>query len=243
MNRFLDIGAVADETAMATSSLLYVTLTTCLLLTQHLGNVPATSRHGHYDSRTTASSTKSTTSSAANGRRHYAVTRNPGGGTLTPSDHKLVTLDFDLHALRGLRRRQERARDSEAETRLATHFLVRDSTYRTMYREYLEVYLADLPQRGTTTNQRCMSTLHSALEAAADSIGYMPLVKHGKKVDPELSRLSYEQRQLRQLIYNDHTQDVNALRTKRNRLLHRIRERSNALAGAFIDEKLAIIEQ
>ncbi|RMX63186.1 hypothetical protein KXD40_006724 [Peronospora effusa] len=91
-----------------------------------------------------------------------------------------------------------------------------------MYREYLEVYLADLPQRGTTTNQLCMRTLHSALEAAADSVGYMPLVKHGKEVDPELSRLSYEQRQLRQLIYNDHTQDVNVLRTKRNRLLHRI---------------------
>ncbi|UIZ22878.1 hypothetical protein KXD40_003787 [Peronospora effusa] len=71
----------------------------------------------------------------------------------------------------------------------------------------------------------------------------MPLVKHGKEVDPEISRLSYEQRQLRQLIYNDHTQDVNALRTKRNRLLHRIRERSKALAGAFIDEKLVIIEQ
>ena len=71
----------------------------------------------------------------------------------------------------------------------------------------------------------------------------MPLVKHGKEVDPELSRLLYEQRQLRQLIYNDHTQDVKALRTKRNRLLHRIRERSKALAGAFIEEKLAIIEQ
>ncbi|KAL3659646.1 hypothetical protein V7S43_015321 [Phytophthora oleae] len=71
----------------------------------------------------------------------------------------------------------------------------------------------------------------------------MPLVNHTKEVDPELSRLSYEQRQLRQLIYNDHKQDVKALRTKRNRLLHRIQERSKALAGAFIDEKLAIIEQ
>ena len=71
----------------------------------------------------------------------------------------------------------------------------------------------------------------------------MPLVNQGKEVDPELSRLSYEQRQLRQLIYNDHTQDIKALRTKRNRLLHRIQECSKALAGAFMDEKLAIIEQ
>ena len=71
----------------------------------------------------------------------------------------------------------------------------------------------------------------------------MPLVNHGKEVDPELSRLSYEQRQLRQLIYNDHTQDIKALWTKRNRLLHRIQECSKALAGAFMDEKLAIIEQ
>ena len=79
MNRFLDNGAVADGTAMATSSLLSVMLTIFLSLTQHLGNVRATSRHGHYDLRTTASSTKTTTSSAANGRRHYAVTRNPEG--------------------------------------------------------------------------------------------------------------------------------------------------------------------
>ena len=134
MNRFLDNGAVADGTASATSSFLSVMQTICLSLTQHVGNVRATSRHGHYDLRTTASSTKTTTSSAANGRRHYAVTRNPGGGTLTPSDHKLVTLDFDLRALREQRRRQERTRDSEAETRLATHFLVCDSTYRTLYR-------------------------------------------------------------------------------------------------------------
>ncbi|KAG1701456.1 hypothetical protein DVH05_010762 [Phytophthora capsici] len=71
----------------------------------------------------------------------------------------------------------------------------------------------------------------------------MPLVNHTKVVDPELARLSHEQRHLWQLIYDDHKQDVKALRTKRNRLLHRIQERSKALAGAFIDEKLAIIEQ
>ena len=101
MYRFLNNGAVADGTAMATSSLLSVMLTICLSLTQHLGNVRATSRHRHYNLWTTASSTKSTSSSAANGRRHYAVTRNPGGSTHTPSDHELVTLDFDLRALRG----------------------------------------------------------------------------------------------------------------------------------------------
>jgi len=71
----------------------------------------------------------------------------------------------------------------------------------------------------------------------------MPLVRHSKQVNSELSRLSYEQRHLRQLIYNDHTQDVTALRTKRNRLLHRIQARSKALARALIDEKLAVIEQ
>ena len=94
-----------------------------------------------------------------------------------------------------------------------------------------------------TTNQRWTTTLHSALKAAEDSVGYMPLVRHSKQVDPELSRLSYEQRHLRQLIYNDHTQDVTALRTKRNRLLHRIQTRSKALARALIDEKLAVIKK
>lgn len=71
----------------------------------------------------------------------------------------------------------------------------------------------------------------------------MPLVNHTKVEDPELFRLSYEQRQLRQLIHNDHKQDIKALRTKRNRLLHRIQDRSNDLTGAFIDKKLGIIEQ
>ncbi|KAK1946811.1 Craniofacial development protein 2 [Phytophthora citrophthora] len=165
------------------------------------------------------------------------------GSTLTPSDHKLVTLDFDLRALRGLRRRHEQAHSGETETRLATHLLVRDSKYRTMYRQLLEKNLADLPEHRTTTDQHWTITLNSALEAAADSVGYMPLINHTKVVDPELSRLSYEQRQLRQLIYNDHKQEVKALRTKRNRLLHQIQERSKALARALIDEKLAIIEQ
>ncbi|POM72235.1 EndonucleaseReverse transcriptase, partial [Phytophthora palmivora] len=45
------------------------------------------------------------------------------GSILTPSDHKLVTLDFDLRALRGLRRHQEQTHNNEAETRLATHLL------------------------------------------------------------------------------------------------------------------------
>ena len=71
----------------------------------------------------------------------------------------------------------------------------------------------------------------------------MPFVTHNKEVNPDLSRLSYEQRQLRQLIYNDHRQDVTGLHLRRNWLLHQIRERSKALARAFIDDKLAIIEQ
>ena len=61
-------------------------------------------------------------------------------------------------------------------------------------------------------NQRWTTTLNSALEAAADSVGYIPLVTHTKVVDPELLSLSFEQRQLQQLIYNDHRQDVKNLR-------------------------------
>ncbi|RQM13383.1 hypothetical protein DD237_006674 [Peronospora effusa] len=164
-------------------------------------------------------------------------------GILTPSDHKLVTLDFNLSALRGLRRRQEQVRSSDAETRLATHLLVRDSKYRTLYRQVLAYNLAGLPHQRTTSDQRWTTILHFALEAAADSVGYKPLVRHYKEVDPDLFRLSYEQRQLRQLIYNEHRQDVKALRFRRNRLLHWIRDGSKAFARAFIDEKIATIEQ
>ena len=147
-------------------------------------------------------------------------------------DRKLVTLDFDL---RGRRRRQEQARTNEAETRLAAHLLVRDSKYRTLYRQLLAHNLADLLQQRKNMDQRWTTTLNSALEAAADSVGHMPLVTHTKEVDPEISRLSYEQRQLRQLIYNSHRQDVKGFRLRRNRLLHQIRERSKALARAFVD--------
>ena len=63
---------------MAIYSPLSMTLTIYSLLIQHSENARATSRHGHFDSRTTASSTKSTTSSAVNGRRNYAATHNLG---------------------------------------------------------------------------------------------------------------------------------------------------------------------
>ncbi|CAH0521940.1 unnamed protein product [Peronospora belbahrii] len=135
------------------------------------------------------------------------------GGTLTPSDDKLVTLDLDLRALRELRRRQEQARSSEAETLLATHFLAHDSRYRTLHRQLLDKNLADLPQQRKIANQHWTTTLHSTLQAAKDSFGYMPLAHHTKVVVLELSCLSYEQRHLRQLIYNDHTQDGTALHT------------------------------
>ncbi|POM72236.1 RxLR effector candidate protein [Phytophthora palmivora] len=62
----------------------------------------------------------------------------------------------------------------------------------------------------------------------------MPLLTQTKEVNPELSRLSYEQH---------HKQDAKGLRINRNRLLLRIQERSKDIAGASIDEKLAIIEQ
>ncbi|OWZ09125.1 RxLR effector protein [Phytophthora megakarya] len=175
--------------------------------------------------------------------KRLCVNAQSWGGTLTPSDHKLVTLDFDFRALQGLRRQQEQSRSNNSDTHLATHLLVRDDKYRSLYRQLLAKNLADLPQYRTTMDQRWGATLNTALEAAADSVGYMPLVNHTKVVDPELSRLSYEQRQLRQLIYNDHKKDVTTLRSKRNKLLHRIQDRNKALAGAFIDEKLAAIEQ
>ncbi|KAG3113798.1 hypothetical protein PI125_g7006 [Phytophthora idaei] len=100
-----------------------------------------------------------------------------------------------------------------------------------------------MPRQQLSTDQRWAATLNTALDAAADSVGYLPFVNHVKVVDLELSRLSYERRQLRQLIYDDQTKVVKALRTKRNRLLHQIRRRSQALAKASIDEKLEVIEQ
>ncbi|POM63001.1 RxLR effector candidate protein [Phytophthora palmivora] len=151
-------------------------------------------------------------------------------GILTLSAHKLVTLDSDLLALRGLRQRQEQAHNSEAESRLATHLLVRDRKYRSLYRQLLERNLVGLPQQRTNMDQHWTTTLNSALEAAVDSVGYMPLGNHVKELDPDLSRLPYEQRQLRQPIYNIHKQATEALRTKRNRLLHWIQERSKAVA-------------
>ncbi|KAK1945797.1 hypothetical protein P3T76_002845 [Phytophthora citrophthora] len=85
---------------------------------------------------------------------------------------------------------------------------------------------ADINHKHMEATHLLAITLNSALEGAADFVGYMPHASHTKT-----------------LFYNDHKQDVKALRTKLNRLLHQIQEHSKALAGAFIDEKLAIIEQ
>ncbi|EGZ10134.1 hypothetical protein PHYSODRAFT_522554, partial [Phytophthora sojae] len=49
----------------------------------------------------------------------------------------LVTLDFDLRALGGLRRRVARVHFNNAETRLATHLLVHDQRSRLQYRHLL----------------------------------------------------------------------------------------------------------
>ncbi|EGZ15125.1 hypothetical protein PHYSODRAFT_406977, partial [Phytophthora sojae] len=61
--------------------------------------------------------------------------------------------------------------------------------------------------------------------------------------DPELARLSCEQRRLCLAIYNDRALDVDDLRRRRNHVLHKIRERSRHLARTFIDEKLTAIDR
>ncbi|ETO99849.1 hypothetical protein F441_22727, partial [Phytophthora nicotianae CJ01A1] len=91
------------------------------------------------------------------------------GGILTPSDHKLVTLDFDLRALKGLKTRKRATWLNETETRFATHLLVRDDKYRDLYQRQLKSNLEDMPRHHYTTNQRWVATLNTALEAAADS--------------------------------------------------------------------------
>lgn len=103
--------------------------------------------------------------------------------------------------------------------------------------------VGDLPPQQGTTKQRWTATLNTTIQAAADSIGYLPHVNHAKVVDAELARLSHEQHRLRQLIYNDHSKDATYLRKQRSRLLHQIRERSKMLSSALIDEKLTDLEQ
>ncbi|ETP23634.1 hypothetical protein F441_03266 [Phytophthora nicotianae CJ01A1] len=96
----------------------------------------------------------------------------------------------------------------------------------------------------TASDHKLNGTLQRVQDAATETIGYTTSDPRRTRRynDAVLAKLSEQQRTLRLQIYNDRSTNTAALRARRNRLLHEIRSRCQALANAAIDEKVSRIE-
>ncbi|POM73362.1 Ubiquitin-conjugating enzyme E2, partial [Phytophthora palmivora] len=164
------------------------------------------------------------------------------GGTLTNSDHKLVTADFNLRDVPRRRFQTHVARDEE--TRLARSRLYYDEDARTDYQRRLAAALQDDAETLNTASpqDRWDRILRHAYTSAEDSVGYQPAISKGRFADPQLKVLSYLQQQLRLDIYNNTSADVRQLRRTRNDILHAIRTRCLDLANQALDHQAEVIE-
>ncbi|KAE9062823.1 hypothetical protein PF006_g31085 [Phytophthora fragariae] len=164
------------------------------------------------------------------------------GGTLTNSDHKLVTADFNLRDVPRRRFQTHVARDEE--TRLARSRLYYDEDARTDYQRRLAAALQDDAETLSTASpqDRWDRILRHAYTSAEDSVGYEPAISKGRFADPQLKTLSYLQQQLRLEIYNNTNADVHQLRKTRNEILHAIRTRCLELANQALDHQAEVIE-
>ncbi|KAG6623384.1 putative EndonucleaseReverse transcriptase [Phytophthora cinnamomi] len=163
-------------------------------------------------------------------------------GTLTSSDHKLVTADFNLRDVPRRRFQTHVARDEE--TRLARSRLYYDEDARTDYQRRLAAALQDDAETLNTASpqDRWDRILRHAYTSAEDSVGYQPATSKGRFADPQLKTLSYLQQQLRLEIYNNTSADVRQLRKTRNEILHAIRTRCLELANQALDHQAEVIE-
>ncbi|KAE8958308.1 hypothetical protein PR002_g30905 [Phytophthora rubi] len=108
------------------------------------------------------------------------------GGTLTNSDHKLVTADFNLRDVPRRRFQTHVARDEE--TRLARSRLYYDEDARTDYQRRLAAALQDDAETLSTASpqDRWDRILRHAYTSAEDSVGYEPAISKGRFADPQL---------------------------------------------------------
>ncbi|GMF57939.1 unnamed protein product [Phytophthora fragariaefolia] len=156
--------------------------------------VPRILQRGRNDASDTASTIKSTI-------LKLCTNAHAWGGTLTNSDHKLVTADFNLRDVPRRRFQTHVARDEE--TRLARNRLYYDEDARTDYQRCLAAALQDDAETLSTASpqDRWDRILRHAYTSAEDSVGYEPALSKGCFANPQLKTLSYLQQQLRLEIY------------------------------------------
>ncbi|EGZ12325.1 hypothetical protein PHYSODRAFT_336759 [Phytophthora sojae] len=175
-----------------------------------------------------------------NCRRLYMDARS-WGGTLTASDHKLVTADFILNA--ATHRLRYSAVKPDPALKLARDHLIYDDTARDDYTNALQAALSQPTAQGSTVLQRWTDTLDRIREAAEGTIGFAgPNHRHVRHHDDELQLLSEAQRALQLRIYNDCAANTIELRAARNKILHQIRARCRAIASRKLDERITRIE-
>ncbi|EGZ11774.1 hypothetical protein PHYSODRAFT_286822, partial [Phytophthora sojae] len=175
--------------------------------------------------------------------RRFCLDAQSWGGAITPSDHKIVTADFELKHIRRLRFPSRRT--SGTTVHLARSELVHYDDSRTAYASAVKRILppADADD-GSTINQQWEDTFAKLHEAASQTIGFSsPDQRRCRSYNDQLlAALSEQQRQLRLRIYNDTSANTALLRSQRNKILHQIRTRCCDLANMALDEKVSRIE-
>ncbi|RLN98609.1 hypothetical protein BBJ28_00008320 [Nothophytophthora sp. Chile5] len=129
--------------------------------------------------------------------------------------------------------------------KLARHELIHDDNTRSSYSDALKQKLPSPNfDDGNPINTRWDVTFAKIQEAAMQTVGFSSPSQRrkGKYNDPVLVKLSEQQRQLRLRIYNDKATITTDLRSRRNRLLHQIRDRCCELANNVLDDKISRIE-
>lgn len=164
------------------------------------------------------------------------------GGTLTTSDHKLVTADFVFQHLHRLRFRPRTPPGPKLS--LARDRFIHDDEAHAKYNQALQEAIDGTNDPDATPVATQWSSLLSCIKTTAEStVGYrtLPSTKH-RYDDPVLAELSARQRELQLRIYNDLKANTKNLRRERNAILHQIRLRCRDIATKLIDEKIQRIE-
>ncbi|RLN88747.1 hypothetical protein BBJ28_00020055 [Nothophytophthora sp. Chile5] len=129
--------------------------------------------------------------------------------------------------------------------KLARHELIHNDSTRSSYSDALKQKLPSPNfDDGNPINAQWDVTFAKIQETAMQTIGFSSPSQRrkGKYNDPVLAKLSEQQRQLRLRIYNDKATITTDLRSRRNRLLHQIRDRCCELANNVLDDKISRIE-
>ncbi|GMF35540.1 unnamed protein product [Phytophthora fragariaefolia] len=154
--------------------------------------------------------------------RRLCMDARSWGGTLTASDHKLVTADFILDESTHRKRFSHNVhRHEPTRPRLSRDRHVHDELVRAQYAEALKDVLSTqdaTPGLASNTKQR------------------------RRYQDEELQQLQEAQRDLQLRLYNDCAENTKELRKARNKILHRIKDRYRDIARRILDEKVAHIE-